>query len=569
MDGKGYAENFYRDFLNPDTANEVVLDWLSQFCGYTGEYWDSTWSVSIKRTLIREAYSRVWATKGSRALLEWLIELFNIQASIFIPGEFLANLSAAGDPIGFESGFIYYSRVPIQYARTSSSWLTLERLNNLYGPIYAKSRVIYDQFYADYSVAGDPIFDQSLFENLLEVLTPSFVIPANVTVSREGGHYSTNIVTSDFDFASSTDVTYYIDPTGDDANSGSQLEPLESIDEALDRLEPSVHSSALIWVNPGVYRNDWRNNRTSKDVCVKAVDSNNRPIFRIDAFQTWTLHAGSTWSANKSSNPPLTHCFDLAQSENSRMPTMLNSIAAVESTPNSQYLDVDGTLYVNLRDGREPDNDVKPSFAVEVGGLGDDRSAIDGTNLRIYLENLIFEGGELGFTINGTGQDATLFNCTFRYSAGDGFSTLPPGESVATSGTLRMINCEATDNLGYGFDIQTSSSDLDVIFDESISSRNVRDNLRLSNTSAVVVSGNFLESLNYNIHIEGSTEVWLVGVLSRNAGSADIFVESGSSAYLYGVNTQGSTATFGLQAESGAIAVLEDRNDLHSVFLAS
>ena len=569
MEGKGYADNFYRDFLDPDTADEAVLDWLSQFCGYTGEYWDSTWSASIKRTLIREAYSRVWATKGSRALLEWLINLFNIQASVFIPGEFLADSSVVGDPLGFESGFIYYIRAPIQYARASSSWLTLERLNNLYGPIYAKSRVVYDQFYADYSVAGDPVFDQSLFEDLLEMLSPSFVIPANVAVYRERSHYFTNIIPSDFDFASSAHVTYTIDPAGDDTDSGSPQEPLESIDEALDRLEASVHTRGLIWVNPGVYRNDWRNNRTSKDVCIKAVDSNDRPIFRIDSFQTWTLHSGTTWSARKDSNPPLTHCFDLSQSEKNRLPKMLSSIAAVEATPNSQYLDTDGTLYVNLRDGREPDNDVRPSFAVEVGGLGDDRSAIDGTNLTIYIENLIFEGGELGFTINGTGQDATLVNCTFRYSAGDGFSTLPPGESVETSGTLRLIDCVASDNLGYGFDIQTTASNLDVIVDGSIATRNVRDNLRLSNTSAVVVSGNTLDAINYNLHIEDGTEVWIVGVLARNAGSADVYVESGSSAYLYGVITQGSSAMFGLQAESGAIAVFEDRNEIHSVFLES
>jgi hypothetical protein len=160
---RGLAQNFYTTHLNPAAADAANLDWLAQLSGYTGAYWDSQWPVAVKRTLITEAFSRVWPEKGSRALLEWIIALFGLEMRVYVLGDFLAGYSAAGDTLGSDSGFEYFLRVKLIYARNGSQWALLERLNQLYSPVYVTSQVCYQQFYAGFSVAGDPVFDTPIF----------------------------------------------------------------------------------------------------------------------------------------------------------------------------------------------------------------------------------------------------------------------------------------------------------------------------------------------------------------------------------------------------------------------
>lgn len=158
-DSRDLAQNFYTTHLNPATAAAANLDWLAQLSGYTGAYWDSQWPVTVKRTLIAEAFSRVWPGKGSRAVLEWMIALFSLEMRVYILGDFLAGYNAAGDMLGSDSGFEYFLRVRLIYARNGTEWALLERLNRLYSPVYVTSQVCYQQFYAGFSVTGDPVFD--------------------------------------------------------------------------------------------------------------------------------------------------------------------------------------------------------------------------------------------------------------------------------------------------------------------------------------------------------------------------------------------------------------------------
>lgn len=566
LEAKAEGDNFYTNYLDPDNARASVLDWLAQFCGFTGEYWDSSWSEDTKRLLIRESYSRIWPQKGSRDLLDWLLQAFEIQAALFIPGEFLAGVNVAGDTLGAATGLEYYIRMALQYTRQSTTWNTAVNLNNLYGPVFAKSRLMYDMFYAGVSVAGDLVFSVPLFEDLAVVLSEPFTLPAGLEVLRVGFDYRTNLEPTNYEFV--TDITYHVNgETGDDANDGSLATPFQTFRHALETLESSVNTSGTIEVASGVYRNDWINTRTSKNLVVKG-SSVSRPIFRVDSFQTWTLESGNVWSANKDSGPALTHCFDLSRPSGSIMPVMLNSIAEVIATPGSQYLAMDETLYVHLADGRAPDNDVKPSYAIEAGGVGDDRSAIDGANLTIYIENVIFEGGNLAFTVNGTAQDATLYNCIFRYSSGDGFAFLPPDETVDTSGIFRFFSCEASENLGSGFDFTGALSNCTSVLEDCITFGNRDDGLSLDTLTVISISGSYRNSSAFNVSTNASASLWTVGDIAQNSGAgADIKVFSGASAWLYGVNTQGSSATYGLEADTGATAVLQDLNSLHSVLI--
>ncbi len=158
MQWKDMAENFERDFLDPDTCRSDALDWLAQLCGFTGEYWDSGWSDAQKRELIRRSHTFIWANKGTQILLEYLLSVFAINARIYQLGLFLADINKAGDVVGGEL-LRYWILMPLDYLRTSKEWGLVERLNRLYMPCFADSRVVFERFYADFSVAGDPVFD--------------------------------------------------------------------------------------------------------------------------------------------------------------------------------------------------------------------------------------------------------------------------------------------------------------------------------------------------------------------------------------------------------------------------
>ncbi len=154
---KTKTENVYATHLNPLTAQPENLDWLAQLCGFTGEYWDVSWSVAVKRQLIAQSLVDIWENKGSRVLLEWLIQLFGLQARIYLLGEFLADINKAGDVLGGEA-LHYWLLVKLNYLRTSDEWKLLEKLNRLYSPVYCDSAVVYEQFFADFSIAGDPVW---------------------------------------------------------------------------------------------------------------------------------------------------------------------------------------------------------------------------------------------------------------------------------------------------------------------------------------------------------------------------------------------------------------------------
>ncbi|NBX49173.1 hypothetical protein EBT25_04370 [bacterium] len=60
---KNLLDTFYQIYLDPDTCYPLNLDWIAQHLGFYPEIWDSTWSNSTKRTLIKNAH--VNNTSGS------------------------------------------------------------------------------------------------------------------------------------------------------------------------------------------------------------------------------------------------------------------------------------------------------------------------------------------------------------------------------------------------------------------------------------------------------------------------------------------------------------------------
>ena len=60
---KNSVDNFYRDFLDPDTCNPQLLNWLAQHIGLFGELWNELWDKDLKATMIKNAFG--WFDRNS------------------------------------------------------------------------------------------------------------------------------------------------------------------------------------------------------------------------------------------------------------------------------------------------------------------------------------------------------------------------------------------------------------------------------------------------------------------------------------------------------------------------
>lgn len=166
MELKGAIENFPVDFIDPDTCRVDALDWLAQLMGYTGEYWDTQWPESTKRELIRNAQQIVWRYKGTLYLMQYLIDLFEIEAQIKLQGQWEVGITAIGSAIGgplMLYSFSVGNDSNPTYSRTSPEWRLLERLRRLYMPCWCAPATLngnyvhYHRFRVGMSMVGDPI----------------------------------------------------------------------------------------------------------------------------------------------------------------------------------------------------------------------------------------------------------------------------------------------------------------------------------------------------------------------------------------------------------------------------
>lgn len=148
--------NFYTQQLDPLTCKASSLDWLAQWAGYTGVYWDRAWPESAKRTLIAEAYTRVWPSKGSQDLLSWLFGVFGLSAQIVASSNpARADVSVVGDQVGGPVS-IFHVLLPMTYSRLGE-WVLVRRLIALYSPLWVGYTVSYSESRADIARAGEVV----------------------------------------------------------------------------------------------------------------------------------------------------------------------------------------------------------------------------------------------------------------------------------------------------------------------------------------------------------------------------------------------------------------------------
>lgn len=60
---KDSVARFYSEYLDPETCNPALLDWLAQHVGLFGDLWNPLWSITIKKALIKNSFG--WWDRAS------------------------------------------------------------------------------------------------------------------------------------------------------------------------------------------------------------------------------------------------------------------------------------------------------------------------------------------------------------------------------------------------------------------------------------------------------------------------------------------------------------------------
>lgn len=143
--------------LDPMRCDAEWLPVLAAMAGFTGQYFNPKWPEVVRRSLVRDGFTKIWPNKGSRGVLDLVLGYFGYDYKIWAGSPLLAGTMVAGDVVGLEP-WTFYLQVGTRYLRDSVEFRTMDEIRRLFSPVYCKSRVVYKRFSAGLSVAGDPVF---------------------------------------------------------------------------------------------------------------------------------------------------------------------------------------------------------------------------------------------------------------------------------------------------------------------------------------------------------------------------------------------------------------------------
>jgi hypothetical protein len=125
----------YHTKFDSTTATSEVLDFLAPLVGLTDQYWNKTWSATVKRNMVNNAHL-FWRYLGTKACISAVMTCMGINHTIWQrPG----------------------LTIPFPTKRASYPWIEAENILRLYSPVITESKVCYSKFKLGYSKVGDPI----------------------------------------------------------------------------------------------------------------------------------------------------------------------------------------------------------------------------------------------------------------------------------------------------------------------------------------------------------------------------------------------------------------------------
>jgi hypothetical protein len=148
---KGTIDDLRDRQLNPTTCDPEYLDYLAPLCGFYGEYWDRNWAIEGKRALLAVAYSEIWINKGTKEVLEFVLNSLGVRSLVEVTGDFRVGLSEVGDRLG-TLPWDYTIWLPPAYKDQPQETLA-RRVNYLFGVLWCEWRIGFDpERFIDYEV---------------------------------------------------------------------------------------------------------------------------------------------------------------------------------------------------------------------------------------------------------------------------------------------------------------------------------------------------------------------------------------------------------------------------------
>jgi hypothetical protein len=258
-------------------------------------------------------------------------------------------------------------------------------------------------------------------------------------------------VTTDIDMAAykiTPSVTYYLSPTGNDANNGLTVgSPKRSISVLATALNASPPSGADFVLAPGAYNNAIGINGGSFNFRLNMICPTGRAVIAKTQSASWGKTGGRTniYQATVANPPSVVDLTNTDAYGIEKRLTIVASLDLCDTTPDSMIY-TGGVLYVNTFNSRSPDANILVFDSVGINWS-------QGNNRSLYFENIDFWGGEQPARVGNTGVNTNMafLACSFRYCAGDGngFET----SSASTAATLLTIfkDCDASYNNRDGF----------------------------------------------------------------------------------------------------------------------
>lgn len=379
----------------------------------------------------------------------------------------------------------------------------------------------------------------------------------------------------------STANTRYVDiATGSDANTGLVVgSPKKSIWSAI-----NVGGNDTIYVkgsadpaNPTVYHYDWSWRVVpiqNTNVIVVSDFTSLAPGYAISSIGhkagdsllgTWALTADVSgphvYEATLATSPGGGVIDASAAKQASGAYAALTnraSIALVEANPGSWYHD--GTkLYVRTSDSRAPDAALRPLKQAINGWLN--------TAISIYVERLIFEGGNARAFYVQNCATATFVDCSFVNGQQQGCELNVSGAVTNSTHTVNLIRCKALGNAGDGLGATVAGTGetvqwLEWACESSGNSGGGTEqgsslHFTAGNTAvlAVRVGGHYHGNKTQEIADVGGCKVWLAGCRLASGGVVGFYCGDASAAWLHGCVLTGNSTDLQTDNASGAINV--------------
>lgn len=151
---RNILEKWYLE-LSPDTCQDSSLDYLASLLGFSGVYWDTKWSVLVKRTILSNT-SKLWLTRGTKAGLTLILSILVESSKVWVNGNLTLPFPMSK---AFERNDLrLYIRLPLTYSENGSQFYQVKRIIEGYVPVILETGVVYEHHYCGFSRIGQPMF---------------------------------------------------------------------------------------------------------------------------------------------------------------------------------------------------------------------------------------------------------------------------------------------------------------------------------------------------------------------------------------------------------------------------